>query len=118
MKYVEFKVGENEYKLRLGAQQIISVEKKLGGNVLDMFMEIENNKMPTVTDVLTVLHGSMQKYNHGITMEKIYGIYDDYVEEGKTYIDLIPVLTDVLKASGFFKDAQVEGEEEEVEAEA
>lgn len=119
MKYTEFKVGENEYKLRLGAQQVIQVEKKLGGkNVLDMFMKVGGNSMPTLNECLIVLHGSMQKLNHGVTMEKVYDIYDEYVEEGNTYTDLMPVLIDVMKVSGFFKEKkQKEGESEEEKTE-
>lgn len=109
MKYIEFKVGEKEYKLRFGAQQIIEVEKKLGGkNVLDMFMKLNGDSMPTLQECLIVLHGSMQKLNEDITMEKVYDVYDEFVEEEKTYIDLIPVLMDVMKVSGFFKEAQIE----------
>ncbi len=115
MNYIEFKVGENEYKLRLGAQQIAQVEKKLGGNLLNIFMEIEKNQMPTLTDILIILHGAMQKYNHGITIEKIYEIYDEYVDGGYSYVDLIPVLVEVLKISGFFKEAPQENENQVTE---
>ncbi|MPN46084.1 hypothetical protein SDC9_193664 [bioreactor metagenome] len=33
----------------------------------------------------------------------MYKLYDEYVEEDKTYMDLIPELMSVLEVSGFFK---------------
>lgn len=113
MRYVDLKVGENEYKLRLGAQQIVAVEKKMGGNVLNMFMDVENGKMPSLEDCLTLIHGSLQKFHHGMNMEKVYDLYDEYVDtEGKTYTDILPIMMDVLKASGFFRETEVKKTEE------
>lgn len=108
MKFISFKVGKKIYRLRFGAQQVVEVEKNLGGkNVLDLFMKLNGDNMPTLKECLVVLHGSMQKLNHDVTMKKVYDIYDKYVDEGKTYIDLIPVLMDVMKISGFFKENEL-----------
>ena len=47
--------------------------------------------------------------NHGITIDKAYELYDKFVDDGNTMMDLVPILMDVFKVSGFFK---VEDEEE------
>lgn len=107
MNHILFEFNDQQYKLRLGAQQIVQIERKLGGNLLNMFMRIDNNEMPMLSDVLVVLHGSMQQLQHGITVEKVYEIYDKYVAAGHTYMDLIPVIIEVLQISGFFSQAQM-----------
>lgn len=109
MKYTEFKVGEKEFKLRLGAGEIVNLEKKLGKNPLDILMNVEKGELPKIGDTLTILHAAMQKFHHNMTMEKVYQLYDEYVDEGNAYTDLIPVILEVFKVSGFFKEAQVEG---------
>lgn len=103
MRFTEFKVGGKEFKLRAGASQIIELEKKLGGrNPLSILMAVEGGELPTVTQVLLILHASLQKFQHGMTFEKVLDLYDEYVEEGHSYTDLIPVMVDVFKTSGFF----------------
>jgi len=103
MRFTTFKVGEKEYKLRAAASQIVDLEKKLGGrNPLSILMAVEGGELPSVTQVLLILHASMQKFHHGMTFEKVLDLYDDYVEEGYSYTDLIPVMVDVFKTSGFF----------------
>ncbi len=98
--YKLFKVGEKEYKLRLGAGQIKQVERQLGFNMLDIFMQIDSGRLPKLGDMLIILQGAMQKYEHGITSEKVEAIYDAFIDEGNTYMDLVPIITDVFKQSG------------------
>ncbi|MBB6716370.1 DUF6096 family protein [Clostridium gasigenes] len=114
MKYTEFKVGEKEYKLKLGAAETISVEKKLGANLLNMFIKAGKDELPKLGDILIVLHGAMQKYTHGTTLANVYDLYDEYIDNDGSYMDLISVLTEVLQDSGFFK--KVEEAPQEIEA--
>lgn len=106
MRYTEFKVGDKEYKLRLAANEMVSIEKKIGGNVLDIFMRKE--QIPTMEELLLVLHGSLQKFQHGMTLADVYEIYDRYVDEGGTFESLIEKVIDVFEVSGFFKKEQIE----------
>lgn len=106
MKYTEFKVGNKEYKLRLAVNETINIEKKIGGNVLDIFMK--KDKIPTMEQLLMVLHGALQKFHHNITLTDTYDIYDEYVDMGETFEDLIEVVMDVFEVAGFFKKEQLE----------
>ena len=109
MLYTEFKVGSQEFKLRATAASIIELEKKLGGrNPLQVLMTVENGDIPSVGSLLLILHASMQKYHHGMTFEKVLELYDDYVDAGNAYTDLIPVMVDTFRTSGFFKSASQE----------
>lgn len=103
MKYTIFTVKGVEYKLRLTGAVIVVLEKKLGGrNLLSILMDAQGGDMPTVHDILLILHSAIQKFHHGITLDQMHTLFDDYVDEDNTYMDLIPVLMEVLKVSGFF----------------
>lgn len=104
MLFTDFKVGEKELKLRLDSRGCVALEKKLGKSPLDIFMEAQNGSLPKLEGVIAILHASLQKYQHGYTEEKVYDLYDEYIEAGGSFIELIPVLLDVFKVSGFFKE--------------
>lgn len=107
MRYTTFEFGNQEYKLRLTAQTSTELERKLGRNPLSL---ITSDNFPPLTDVLLTLHAAMQKFHHGVTMQKVFDLYDEYVESGKDYTDLIPMLADVLEVSGFLKSTPKESE--------
>ena len=66
--------------------------------------------MPTLDFAITTLHASLQKLEHGYTLNKVYDLYDEYVEDGHSLVDLIPVLMDVFKAAGFIPKDDEQGE--------
>ena len=98
MNYINFEVGNESYKLRLNTRGIVLLEKQLGCNPLSIFGN--GDKVPTVTVMVTILHASLQQYNHGINMNDAYDIFDKYLDEGHTTIDFIPVILDIYRASG------------------
>ena len=103
MNYVEFEVGANVYKLRLNTRNIVLLEKQIGCNPLSIFGD--GDTVPTVTTMVAVLHASLQQYNHGITLNDAYNIFDEYMEEHST-VDFLPIILEVYKASGIIpKDA-------------
>jgi hypothetical protein len=105
MLYTTLTVGEQEYKLRAGAADIVELEKKLGGkNPLSVLMSLENGELPSVGNLLLILHAALQKHHHGMKFNDVLELYDSYVDSGKTYTDLIPVMLETFKVSGFFKD--------------
>lgn len=104
MEYVEFKVGNEEYKLRLGANEIINLERKLNDNPLNVLMKIQDDGLPRTETLLQILHASLQRFHHGISIEDVNDIYDEYVENGGTFTDLLTEMVEVFKVSGFFKD--------------
>lgn len=106
--YTEFNVGEHTYKLRLTTQGIVKLEKTLGFNPLQMFMGIDDDVLPKVSDLITVLHQVLQPYNHGISLDDAYGIVDDYIADGHTYWDIIPVMIQVFQDAGFLPKEEAE----------
>ena len=107
MLYTTFTVKDRDYKLRLNAKSCVDLEKKLGTNPLNIFIDIAGNdamKLPSLNDLIAVLHYSLQALEHGISMDKTYEIYDAFIEEGHSMTDLIPVIIDVYKVSGLIPE--------------
>lgn len=112
MNYTALKVGENEYKLRLDTKNTGMLEKVVGTNPVNELMKVTNGQLPSTTFVAQCLNASMQKYHHGVTLEKVYGIMDNYYEiEDKSIMDFIPVLMEVFQVAGLLpKDREVPDE--------
>ena len=98
MNYVEFEAGNKAYKLRLNTRNIIALEKKLGGNPLSIFGN--GDKLPTVEELVAVLWASLQQYNHSISMNDSYDIFDAYLDDGHIMTDFFNVIIEVYKVSG------------------
>lgn len=102
MNYVEFQTNEKVYKLRLSTRNTISLEKQLGCNPVAIFGN--GDTIPTITIMVRILHASLQAYEHGITLDDTYDIFDNWLSEGHAMTDFIPVIIDIYKASGIIKD--------------
>ena len=94
--YIEFM----SYKLRLDAKRIVELEKKLGGSPLSAFMKDGQVTSPTLQNLLLILHIALLPFQSGIKEEDMFEIYDKWVESGKTYSDLVIVVTDLYRECG------------------
>jgi hypothetical protein len=106
--YIDFEAGNKVYKLRLNTRNTILLEKQLGCNPLHIFGDGET--IPTITTMVTILHASMQQYNHGITLNDAYDIFDEYLADGHATTDFIPVILEIYKASGIIPKDKEEQE--------
>ena len=126
MLYKELQVGETTYKLRLSASACVEVEKRLGGkSVLSILMSMKPKNgtdgevdpttinMPLISDIVTILHGALQKYQHDVDINKAFDIYDEYIDAGGSYTDFFGILQGVLEVSGFLPKAAVAPQAEE-----
>ena len=105
MNYINFEAGNQTYKLRLNTRNIILLEKQLGCNPLAIFGD--GDTVPTITTMVAILHASLQQYNHSITLNDAYDVFDEYLADGHSSVDFIPVILDIYKASGIIpKDAE------------
>lgn len=102
MMYIDFSVGCNNYKLRLNTRAIIALEKQIGCNPLAIFGA--GDTIPTITTMVAILHQSMQQYQHGITMDKAFDIFDEWLGEGNATTDFIPLILEVYRVSGIIKN--------------
>lgn len=101
MMYYDFTAGGKDYKLRLNTRGVVALEKQLGCNPLGIFGT--GDTIPTVTTMVTILHASLQQYNHGIDMNEAYNIFDAWLDDGHAVTDFIAVIIELYKVSGLIK---------------
>ena len=106
MLYVDFNAGGKEYRLRLTTRDIVSLEKRIGCNPLAIFGD--GDTLPTITTMVAILHASLQTYEHGLTLDDAYKVFDAWLADGHTMTDFIQVIVDIFKASGLIKDDRSE----------
>ena len=107
MNYINFEAGNQTYKLRLNTRNIILLEKQLGCNPLSIFGD--GDTVPTITTMVAILHASLQQYNHGITLNDAYDLFDEYLADGHSTVDFIPVILEIYRASGIIpKESETE----------
>lgn len=112
MQYKILKVGNKELKLRLRAKDCVELESKIGESPLNVLMKVSDGKIPSLGFIISVLHSSLQSFEHGYTLNKTYDLYDEYVENGGDMTGMLEVLTEVFEVSGFFKKEKSEKEEQ------
>ena len=95
LPYTIWQIGEKELKLRLTTRQAVAVEEKLGVNLLKVFMprKDEDFPLPPLKVMLVVIHGALQQFEHGMSLDDVYDLNDEYVDNGG---DQTSLLTDVI----------------------
>ena len=109
MMFYDFEAGNKSYRLRLNTRNIVSLEKQLGCNPLVIFGD--GDTIPTVSTMVNVLFYSMQQYNHGITLNDAYDIFDSYLDDGHSVTDFISIILEVYKVSGIIKEGAKDADE-------
>lgn len=102
MMYLDFVAGGNEYKLRLNTREVVALEKRLGCNPMAIFGD--GSVIPTITVMVDILHAALQANQHNITVEKAYGIFDEWLADGHTMPEFIAVIIDIYKVSGIIPE--------------
>lgn len=97
MLYVDFKAGEKEYKLRMPTRAVVALEKQLGCNPVSIF---NSDDLPTITAMVQILHASLQQYEHGITLNDAFDIFDKWLNDGHAATEFVLVIMDIYKVSG------------------
>lgn len=107
MLFVNFAAGNEEYRLRLNTANIVTLEKQIGCNPLAIF-GADGDRLPTITEMVSILFCSLQALNHNITLPKAYSIFDNYLADGHSATDFLPVIMEVYKVSGIIQSGEVE----------
>ena len=110
MMYVDFSAGARTYKLRLSTRAIVSLEKQLGQNPVGIFGD--GNTIPQITTMVQILHASLQAYEHNITMDNAFDIFDQWIADGNTSTDFIKIILDIFKVSGIIRGGHLAEETE------
>jgi len=110
--YFDFEAGNKAYKLRLTTKAVMALESKIGCNPM-MIFGTAGNRIPTVTEMVHILHNSLTHFNHGITFNDAMNIFDEWLEDGHTPTDFIATIVEVYKASGIIPNTAEASEDEE-----
>ena len=102
MMYVDFTAGSKSYRLRLSTRNTVMLEKQLGCNPLSVFGN--GDTLPTVTQMVNILYASLIQYNHGLTLNDAYDIFDEWLEDGHTMTDFIQIILQIYKVSGLIQN--------------
>ena len=98
--YAMWKVGDEEYRLKLSTNAITKLEEQFKTNLLNILM---GDNIPSLFVMLKIIHAAMQKYNHGIKEKDVYELFDQYLEDGGSQTEfLTDVVLPTFQASGFF----------------
>lgn len=111
MLFTNFEANGKEYKLRLTTQGIVELEKKIGKNPLMVF-GLDGGTIPSITEMVAILHASLQHFHHGVTMQAAYTIFDEYLADGHITTDFFPVIMDIYKVSGIVRNDKKEEDDE------
>jgi hypothetical protein len=103
MLYVDFKVKDKEYKLRLATRNIVALEKAIGKNPLSIFGT--GDEIPSITTMVNILFYSLQQFHHGIDYNKACDIFDEYLEEN-SMTDFLTVILGIYRVSGIMRDGK------------
>lgn len=103
MLYFDFTAGNKNYKLRLNTRNVVTLEKMIGCSPLAIFGDGET--LPTVTSMVSILFCSLQQYQHNISLNDAYDIFDEYLADGNALTDFLNVIFEVYKVSGLIKES-------------
>lgn len=109
-------VGSIDYKLKLTTGWITKLENKYKTNVINL---ITASDIPPLSVMLTIIQAAMIPWEHNMKLEKVYELYDRWMEEGGNQGELLTqVVLPTLAVSGFFTEAQAETLMKELEENA
>ena len=104
MLYTDFHAGNKDYKLRLSIRNTVALEKMLGCNPLMIFGN--GDRMPTITEMTTILHFSLQQYQHNLTMTDSQDIFEEWLNDGNAITDFVAIIIEIYKVSGIIKNEE------------
>ena len=111
--YYVWKVGGEEYKLKLDSASTCRLEDKFKRNLLNV---ISVDGIPQLGIMLTIIQAALLKYQHSLTFEKVQRLYDKYIEEGGNQMKLYSdVIMGIMAVSGFFTTEQAEAMQDKLE---
>ena len=111
MLFYEIKIGDKEYKLRLNTRNTVLLEKSLGCNPLSIFGKDNEPVIPTVTAMVAILHAALQQYQHNITTNDAFDLFDEWLADGNTPADFVSIIIEIYKVSGLIATEVEENEE-------
>lgn len=106
-------VRGREYRLKLNTSMIQKLENKYKCNMMNL---VASDSIPPLGIMLTIIQAAMVPWEHGIRYGRVEELYDQYLEEGGSQIDLYSkVIMPTMAVSGFFTQELVDSMMKDVE---
>jgi len=114
--YETITIGDTEYKLRITARSLVDEEKRTGKNPLAALTSAKPNEIPNPGDIIGLFFAALTPLNSNVTYNDAFDLYEEYLDDGHTYMNFVDVIINILKVSGFLeknsdKDVVVESDE-------
>lgn len=103
--YLVWKVNDKEYKLKLTTSVITKLEEQFDTTLTNAVLD---DGIPSMRTVVSILQGAMIKFQHGVKSSEVADLVDEYIESGKTLMDLLgDVIYPLMQDAGFFTSAMM-----------
>lgn len=110
-----WKVGEQEYKLKLTTPNICKLEDKYRCNIASLVMA---DGIPPLSVMLTIITSAMSSYQHKVSYQDVQKIYENWTGEGGNQQELYgKVILPIMGVSGFFTESQIQALNQALEEE-
>lgn len=110
-----WKVGEQEYKLKLTTANILKLEDKYRCNIANLIMA---DGTPPLSVMLTIIHAAMLPYHHKVSYADVQKIYEKWAEDkGNQQVLFGKVVMPIMAVSGFFTENQIQAMQQAIENE-
>lgn len=104
-----FQLGDLTLQLRLDGKAIINIEKRLDEGIMGLFVKKQGEiKLPPANSLLIILQGANK--TSGVTEKVIVNAFEQYIESGKTTMDLFGQINEFLDEQGFFGEKETDSE--------
>jgi hypothetical protein len=108
MNYITIELAGKEYKARLDTRACVELGRKLKTNPLNIMLGVADGGIPQLEDLLIIIHASLQKIEHGISIDKLYDIYDEHVSQGGSIDDLVDIVIKIFQHCGLIKNEETD----------
>lgn len=111
--YYYWEVGGQTYMLKLTTAHIERLENKFKGALMNVVID---GDIPPLSVMLDIVHAAMQPMNHKMSRDKVVEIYDRYVEDGGSQMELYSnVIMGICGVSGFFPQKLAQKNQQEIQ---
>ena len=95
-----WEVNGRQFRLKLKASTVGKLENKYHQNIMNMLDDI-----PPLSVMLTIIQAAMEPWEHGVDYNDVKKLYDTWIEEGNSQIELYQkVIIPIMVVSGFLPE--------------
>ena len=99
LAFAFWEVKGESYKCKLKTTGVIELENKYNRSLLSII----SGEMPSLTVMLQIMHTAIKPWNHSISINDMYNLFDAYTEDNGSQIEFYTgPFMEMCKVSGFF----------------